>query len=105
MQVALSNGVVATKVLQDVLLDSVVWPGTIEFNVAWKEGCVFARGTEGSIDLKSGVPIDPLVQALEQGGLSTRCFKDLRGLQYSKLLVNLINPVLMILIHDNYRSC
>lgn len=92
--VSLQNGVRNKETLQLHLPNHRVIKGMVPFNVVDNGEGHFHCGTEGNLALEGEVGDESeLIQALERAGLFVSQYSDLRGVQWSKLLMNLNNAV------------
>jgi 2-dehydropantoate 2-reductase len=91
--VSMQNGVRNADILRERLPRQVVLGGIVGFNVVSRGGGVFRRATTGPLVVEQGARADELGAALEQAGFETQVARDIRGLQWTKLLMNLNNAV------------
>jgi 2-dehydropantoate 2-reductase len=92
--VSFQNGVSNADRLRKVLPGTPVLAGMVPFNVARQGPGHFHNGTSGPLALGSdGGRERPLADALRRAGFQVDVHEDLRGLQWSKLVVNLNNAI------------
>ncbi|MCL6271062.1 2-dehydropantoate 2-reductase [Sansalvadorimonas sp. 2012CJ34-2] len=89
---SLQNGVHNAPKLSTALPDATVIPGTVVFNVVSLPGGHFHKATEGDIYLGEH-PAAASLKALFAKTFQPVWHTDMRSVQYSKLLVNLNNPI------------
>lgn len=93
--VSLQNGVRNADVLSAALTEQHVLGGIVGFNVVSKGSGTFRRATSGPLVIESSA--DPrvveLVRGLSAAGFQVELVKDIRPLQWSKLVMNLNNAV------------
>ncbi|VUD40535.1 hypothetical protein TDB9533_00283 [Thalassocella blandensis] len=91
--VSLQNGIRNTQTLRQELPHNPIIGGIIPFNVIQEQATHYRQTTSGEIVLESS-PSTPSVEALfKQSHLPVRSVIDIAGLQWTKLLMNLNNPV------------
>lgn len=90
--VSLQNGVRNRRVLVDGLPGHPIVSGMVPFNVLRRDGARFHQGTSGPLVLEPHAP-PGLVAGLRQGGAPTVIHRDLAGVLWGKLLLNLNNAV------------
>jgi 2-dehydropantoate 2-reductase len=93
--ISLQNGMRNADVLRAALPGRKVLGGIVGFNVLSKGEGVFRRATTGllAIEHADDPRLDQLVGMLRAERLDVRVTKDIRGMQWSKLLMNLNNAV------------
>ncbi len=94
--VSMQNGVRNADVLRESLEgQGRVLGGIVGFNVVVKEHGTFRRATTGPlvIEHSDDARIIELADALERGGFEMVLARDIRGVQWSKLIMNLNNAV------------
>ncbi|HZX09238.1 2-dehydropantoate 2-reductase [Kribbella sp.] len=91
--VSFQNGIRNAEVLRSRLPSQVVVAGMVPFNVLNRGGGVFHQGTEGKLDVQRDPVLAPYAEAFERAGLPLTQHDDLLPVQWSKLLLNLNNPV------------
>jgi 2-dehydropantoate 2-reductase len=88
------NGVDNAKRLKDGLPGHDVLAGMVSFNVVWEAPATFRRGTSGPLALApGGATSDRLAAGLEDAGFSVVRPRDMLGVQWGKLVLNLNNAV------------
>lgn len=95
LYVSMQNGVRNADVLRERLPGRPVQGGIVGFNVVSKGGGVFRRATTGPlvIEASEDARVGSLAGALERAGFETEVARDIRAMQWSKLLMNLNNAV------------
>ncbi|GAA3090891.1 2-dehydropantoate 2-reductase [Kribbella aluminosa] len=91
--VSFQNGVRNAEVLRSRLPSQVVVAGMVPFNVLNRGGGVFHQGTEGKLDVQRDPALAPYAEAFERAGLPLTQHDDVLPVQWSKLLLNLNNPI------------
>lgn len=93
--VSLQNGVHNADVLRAAMPDHQVLAGIVGFNVVARDDGSFRLGTTGPIAIEdaSQAHLGPLAAALRRAGFETELARDIRGKQWSKLVVNLANAL------------
>jgi 2-dehydropantoate 2-reductase len=94
--VSMQNGVRNADVLREELEgEGRVLGGIVGFNVVMKENGTFRRATTGPLVIEASPDprVKELADALERGGFEMVVAKDIRGLQWSKLIMNLNNAL------------
>ncbi|HWD81526.1 MAG TPA: 2-dehydropantoate 2-reductase [Kribbella sp.] len=91
--VSFQNGVRNGDVLRERLTEQVVVTGMVPFNVLNRGGGAFHQGTAGKLDVQRDPALAPYVDAFEQAGLPLTQHDDILPVQWSKLLLNLNNPI------------
>lgn len=93
--VSMQNGVRNADVLRERLAGHEVLGGIVGFNVVSKGEGVFRRATTGPLafEASSDARLGGLVRALDDAGFETEVAADIRGKQWSKLIMNLNNAV------------
>ncbi|MGZ0147906.1 2-dehydropantoate 2-reductase [Kribbella sp. WER1] len=90
--VSFQNGVRNAEVLRSRLPGRVVG-GMVPFNVLNRGGGVFHQGTEGKLDVQRDPALAQYSEAFERAGLPLTQHDDILPVQWSKLLLNLNNPI------------
>lgn len=91
--VSLQNGIDNPARLASVLGRAKIVPGMIAFNVLHRgQGC-FHAGTDGAIMLENCAELAPLAGLFQASGTPFEWHDDMRSVQWSKLLLNLNNPI------------
>ncbi|MDB4997146.1 MAG: 2-dehydropantoate 2-reductase [Myxococcaceae bacterium] len=94
--VSLQNGIHNAEVLRDKLQKHTVLGGIVGFNVVGKGEGVYRQATSGPLVIeRSSEPgrLAPLVTLLERARFELEVVKDIRPMQWSKLVINLNNAV------------
>ncbi|MDN4987330.1 2-dehydropantoate 2-reductase [Bradyrhizobium arachidis] len=89
--VSLQNGVGNVAVLQERLGGRRVLAGMVPFNVVAMGDGRFHRSTSG--DITVGEDVDNTAAALSVSGLAMRASRDITGVQWGKLIINLNNAL------------
>lgn len=111
--ISLQNGVSNAERLQVALPDAQVLPGMIPFNVLQKSPGHFHHGTEGHLMCARHPGLAEVLPYFENAGLPLELRDDMRSVLWSKLLLNLNNPInalsgvplLEELQQRDYRQC
>lgn len=92
---SMQNGVRNADVLREHLEKHVVLGGIVEFNVVAKDGGEYRRTTTGSLVFEStdDARLAELVAALGRAEITHVVAKDIRAIQWSKLMMNVNNAV------------
>ena len=93
--VSMQNGVRNADVLREHLTEQTVLGGIVGFNVVSKGDATYRRATSGPLVIESCADprVEQLVRGLVAAGFEVEQVKDIRPLQYSKLIMNLNNAV------------
>ncbi|WP_390590760.1 2-dehydropantoate 2-reductase [Simiduia litorea] len=92
--VSFQNGIHNAHTLKETLPTHTVLKGMVPFNVISAGNGHFHCGTEGDLALeRQDNSAERLIQALRSAKLPVQTYNDLRGIQWSKLLMNLNNAV------------
>lgn len=89
---SLQNGVRNRRVLADRLPHARILSVMVSFNVVHEGKCSLHRATEGELAVQRGV-YDPLAELLDVPGLGARLRRDIDGVLWGKLLLNLNNAL------------
>jgi 2-dehydropantoate 2-reductase len=111
--VSFQNGVRNGELLRARLTEQVVVTGMVPFNVLNRGAGVFHQGTEGALDVQRDVALTPYLDAFARAGLPLTQHDDILPVQWSKLLLNLNNPINALsnlplrdeLSQRDYRRC
>ncbi|MDO3722606.1 2-dehydropantoate 2-reductase [Marinobacter sp. chi1] len=111
--ISLQNGISNVETLRSQLPDARVFAGMIPFNVLQKTPGHFHHGTEGHLMAEKHACLEPFLSAFESCGLALELREDMTSVMWSKLLLNLNNPInalsnvplLEELSDRNYRLC
>ena len=88
---SLQNGVDNLATLRSTLGETVVLGGTVGFNVVHMGGGRFHRGTSGDVVIEAGR--DDVLSLIAVPGLNVKATRDIGGVQWGKLLLNLNNAL------------
>jgi 2-dehydropantoate 2-reductase len=93
--VSLQNGLGNGDALRSELVGSSVLGGIVGFNVVGRGGGVYRRTTSGPLVIEAAPDerVTTLASALEKSGFEVKLARDIRALQWGKLLMNLNNAV------------
>jgi len=91
--VSFQNGIRNGETLAARLTEQRVLTGMVPFNVLNSGGGHFHQGTEGALDIQRDAALTPYEAAFTSAGLPLRQHDDILPVQWSKLLLNLNNPV------------
>jgi 2-dehydropantoate 2-reductase len=91
--VSFQNGLRNGDMLRSRLTEQVVVSGMVPFNVLNRGGGVFHQGTEGKLDVQQDPALAPHLDAFDRAGLPLTQHDDILPVQWSKLLLNLNNPI------------
>ncbi|MEQ5837676.1 2-dehydropantoate 2-reductase [Marinobacter sp. NFXS9] len=92
--ISLQNGISNAERLAPLLPDQVVLPGMVPFNVLQRSPGHFHHGTEGELMAARHLAITPPVEdAFARAGLPLSLQPDMHAVLWSKLLLNLNNPI------------
>lgn len=92
--VSFQNGIYNAQKLKEILPTHAVLKGMVPFNVISAGKGHFHCGTEGDLAIETQDDLaQDLIAVLEKAQLPTQTYSDLRGIQWSKLLMNLNNAV------------
>lgn len=111
--VSLQNGISNADTLRAKLPNATVCAGMIPFNVVQKEPGHFHHGTEGHLMAARDARLEPFLPIFERSGLPLELRDDMTAVMWSKLLLNLNNPInalsnvplLEELSDRDYRRC
>ena len=111
--VSLQNGISNAEELRLRLPGARVCAGMIPFNVLQKRPGHFHHGTEGHLMAARDASLTPFVSIFERSGLPLELRDDMTSVMWSKLLLNLNNPInalsnvplLEELSDRDYRRC
>ena len=91
--ISLLNGLDPVRRLQKAFPNRTVVAGMVPFNVVWQSSNHLHRSGAGQFSLQSAAISEKLAQTVSGSGVPIDLFKDLRPVQYGKLLLNLFNPI------------
>ena len=111
--ISLQNGISNAEHLQRAMPNANVLAGMVPFNVLQQEPGHFHQGTEGHLMAARHPSLQPALSWFEQAGLPLELRTDIESVMWSKLLLNLNNPVnalsgvplLEELSQRDYRRC
>ncbi|WP_166264069.1 2-dehydropantoate 2-reductase [Marinobacter caseinilyticus] len=111
--ISLQNGISNAERLQAMLPDCTVLAGMIPFNVVQKAPGHFHHGTEGHLMATQHPSLDEALAWFQRAGLPIETRADMPDVMWSKLLLNLNNPInalsgvplLEQLAQRDYRRC
>lgn len=111
--VSLQNGISNAEALRSQLPGARVCAGMIPFNVLQKSPGHFHHGTEGHLMAAHDASLEPFLLIFERSGLPLELRNDMTSVMWSKLLLNLNNPInalsnvplLEELSDRDYRRC
>lgn len=111
--ISLQNGISNAAVLESRLPGASVSAGMVPFNVVQKQPGHFHHGTEGHLMAARTDGLDALLPAFARSGLALELRDDMPSVLWSKLLLNLNNPInalsnvplLEELSDRDYRRC
>ncbi|MFC1417629.1 2-dehydropantoate 2-reductase [Streptacidiphilus cavernicola] len=91
--VSFQNGLHNPGVLREALPDHTVLAGMVPYNVLQTRPGTFHQGSAGALMVDDLPQAAPLLDALTRAGLPVQARRDMREVQYAKLLMNLNNAV------------
>lgn len=111
--ITMQNGISNAERLAQVLPQAAVLPGMIPFNVLQKTPGHFHHGTEGHLMCARHPALESLSEVFERTGIPLEQRDDMLSVMWSKLLLNLNNPInalsgkplLEELNQRDYRRC
>ncbi|MFC6012198.1 2-dehydropantoate 2-reductase [Nocardia lasii] len=111
--VSLQNGIGNAGLIRDILPTSVALAGMVMFNVVHRGRGRFHRASDGVLAIQDDRVVDRFADRFLAAGLPLRRHRDLRPVQWAKLLLNLNNPVNALsgrplreqLAERDYRRC
>ena len=93
LAISLQNGVANAEVAAQAAPGLTWLPGMVSFNVAELGPGRYHRGTVGALAMQDHPALQPWLPLFASAGLPLSVHKDLRPVQWAKLLLNLNNPV------------
>jgi len=93
--VSFQNGVANKDILSQHIPSNTVLSGIVGFNVVWSSDIRFHKGTSNPLTIEqhsSAIEV-PLANALRKAGFEVEIEKDIIGVQWTKLLLNLNNAI------------
>lgn len=111
--ISLQNGISNGAQLQELLPDMQVCAGMVPFNVVQKHPGHFHHGTEGQLMVSARPELSGFLRYFQECGLALELRRDMNQVLWSKLLLNLNNPInalsnvplLEELSDRHYRRC
>ncbi|WP_373079995.1 2-dehydropantoate 2-reductase [Zhongshania sp.] len=91
--ISLQNGVANAVILRQALPESPVLAGMIAFNVLQLGNGCFHAGTDGAVIVEASAAVSELGTVLAPSGTPFETQTDMRSVLWSKLLLNLNNPI------------
>jgi len=91
--ISLQNGVANAAMLRQAMPSAVVLSGMIAFNVLQRGEGRFHAGTDGAVIVQAAQGLNKISAALAASGTPFETHRDMRSVLWSKLLLNLNNPV------------
>lgn len=111
--VSLQNGIGNASLIREILPTCVVLPGMVMFNVVHRGRGRFHRASDGVLAIQEDPVVERFADRFRAAGLPLRRHRDLRPVQWAKLLLNLNNPINALsgrplreeLAERDYRRC
>ncbi len=111
--ISLQNGIANGARLQELLPDMQVCAGMVPFNVVQTEPGHFHHGTEGHLMVAARPELSGFLRYFQECGLALELRRDMNQVLWSKLLLNLNNPINALsnvplreqLENRHYRRC
>ncbi len=111
--ISLQNGISNADRLRAILTECTVLAGMIPFNIVQKEPGHFHHGTQGELMATAHPSLAPALPWFKQAGLGLEQRHDMTAVLWSKLLLNLNNPINALsglplldeLAQRDYRRC
>ena len=111
--ITMQNGISNAERLQEALPEATVLPGMIPFNVLQQKPGHFHQGTEGHLMCARHPDLEGLCSVFAETGITLEQRDDMLSVMWSKLLLNLNNPInalsgkplLEELNQRDYRRC
>ncbi|MEX1669013.1 2-dehydropantoate 2-reductase [Zhongshania guokunii] len=91
--ISLQNGVANAALLSQAMPSALVLSGMIAFNVLQRGEGRFHAGTDGAVIVQAAPRLDKIGTALVASGTPFETHRDMRSVLWSKLLLNLNNPI------------
>jgi len=91
--ISLQNGVANPDTIRSVLQDHTIYGAMVPYNVVGLGEGKFHKGTGGDLIFEDGPETRTLVSDMKSAGLDARITPDIKGVQWSKLLINLNNAL------------
>lgn len=111
--ISFQNGIYNAESLSEVLTDNPVLAGMVPFNVIDRGDGVFHQGSEGALEVEDKSLPDGVEEQFGRSGLALVLHKQMKAVQWGKLLLNLNNPINALsglpirdqLSQRDYRRC
>ncbi|AZT83162.1 2-dehydropantoate 2-reductase [Marinobacter sp. NP-4(2019)] len=111
--ISLQNGISNASQLREAMPEATVLAGMVPFNVLQQQPGHFHQGTEGHLMAELHPSLNPALPWFEKAGLPLKPRTDIESVMWSKLLLNLNNPInalsgvplLEELSQRDYRRC
>ncbi len=91
--ISLQNGISNADKLRAKLIQCTVLAGMVPFNVLHQSPGHFHQGTEGHLAIQNTPDLSPYLELFESAGLPLELHADMTSVMWSKLLLNLNNPI------------
>lgn len=91
--VSLQNGVGNAELIRHAMPNNTVLPGMIAFNVIQGDKACFHAGTDGAVIIQESAVVQELASFFQASGTPFESHSDMRSVLWSKLLLNLNNPI------------
>lgn len=91
--VSLQNGIGNDTLIREILPTSLVMAGMVMFNVVHRDQGRFHRASDGIVAIQDDPVVDRFADQFRAAGVPLRRYRDLRPVQWAKLLLNLNNPI------------
>ncbi|MDN7489900.1 MULTISPECIES: 2-dehydropantoate 2-reductase [unclassified Burkholderia] len=91
--VSFQNGLHNADVLREALPQATVLAGLVPFNVIERAPGAFHQGSAGALAAETSPALTPFAGAFARAGLPLALHRDMRAVQWAKLLLNLNNAV------------
>ncbi|WP_175891214.1 2-dehydropantoate 2-reductase [Burkholderia cepacia] len=91
--ISFQNGLRNADVLREALPQATVLAGMVPFNVIERAPGAFHQGSAGALAADASPALPPFVDAFARAGLPLALHRDMRAVQWAKLLLNLNNAV------------
>lgn len=91
--ISFQNGLHNADVLRDALPQATVLTGMVPFNVIERGPGAFHQGSAGVLAADASPALQPFTDAFARAGLPLALHRDMRAVQWAKLLLNLNNAV------------
>jgi 2-dehydropantoate 2-reductase len=91
--ISFQNGLHNADLLREALPDNPVLTGMVPFNVVADGQGGFHQGTEGALAVQASASLLPWLSLFARAGMPLERYRDMRPVQWAKLLLNLNNPI------------